>query len=109
MKRILVLLALVAFCATGEIHTVATITGSGAKVALSTNTKTKAAWIQIIADAGNTDPVYFGDSTVASGTGLPIAKGAGYNTPPCGTCVFSLAATYIYISNNDKAYVAFGN
>ncbi len=109
MKRIPILLALLGLYASAEIHTLATITGSGAKVALSTNTKTKASWIQIITDPGNTDPVYFGDSTVASGTGLQIAKGAGYNTPPCSSCVYSLAATYIYVSNNDKAYIAFGN
>ena len=110
MKRILVLLCLLAsFCATGEIITVATITGTGAKVALSTNVKTRAAWIQIIADSGNSAKVFFGDSTVSATNGLPIAAGAGYNTPACSSCIYTPAATYIYISNGDKAYVAFGN
>lgn len=108
MKRLLLLLALLFPCS-GNIHTIATITGTGETVALSTSTTTRAKWIQIITPSTNSAAVYFGDSTVTATTGLPIAAGAGYNTPACESCTYTLSATYVYIANGDKAYVAFGD
>ncbi len=108
MKRLLLLLFLLLPCV-ADVHTIATITGSGATVAISTDTTTRAVWIQVIADSGNGAKIFFGDSTVTATRGLPIAAGAGYNTPTCSTCVYTLASHYAYIANGDKLYVAFGN
>src|SRR5689334_3478682 len=102
MKRLafLILLALVPGAA--NIHTVATFTGTAAKVCISTDTTTRAKWIQVVTPAANSAVVRFGDSTVSATTGLPIAAGAGYNTPACESCIYQLAATCMYIANGDK-------
>lgn len=108
MKRFVLLLALLLPCA-ANVHNLATITGTGATVQISTDITTRATWIQVIAPSSNSAVVYFGDSTVTATRGLPIAAGGGYNTPPCSSCVYTLAAHYAYIANGDKINVAFGN
>lgn len=109
MKRFLVLLLLLALCATANIHTIATITGTGAAVQVSTNVTTKCTWIQVTADSGNSANVFVGDSTVTSSRGQPVTKGNFYVTPTCDHCVYTLAATWVYIGNGDKIYVAYGD
>ena len=109
MKRLTLMLILALAPSAANIHTIATISGSGAKVQISTDSQTRAKWIQVIADSGNSAKVFFGDSTVSATTGLPIAAGAGYNTPACQSCVYTLSATYVYVGSGDKVYVAFGD
>jgi hypothetical protein len=86
----------------------APITGAGATVAISSSAA-RANWIQVIAPSGNASNVMFGDSTTTATTGLPIAPGAGYNTPTCANCVYTPSAHFVYVANGDKAYLAFGN
>jgi hypothetical protein len=86
---------------------VAPITGTGATVQISTS-QARANWIQVIAASGNSAAVMFGDSTTTSTTGLPVAAGGGYSTPTCGQCFYVPASHYVYIANNDKAYIAYG-
>ncbi len=79
-RAVLFCLGVLAFA---NIHTVATISGANAAVAVVPGLTTRAAWIQCVAPTTNTNPVYFGDSTVTSSRGIPIAPGGGYNTPTC--------------------------
>lgn len=109
MKRLLILIAFIVLAASANVHTLATITGAGAAVQISTDTTTRATWIQIITPSSNAAAVMFGDSTTSATRGLAIAAGGGYNTPTCGTCTYTLAATYVYVANGDKVYVAFGD
>ena len=112
MKHLGRLLFAVLLCAgflKPNVHTLATITGTGAAVQISTDTTTQVAWIQVIAPSGNAATVQFGDSTVSATRGFAIAAGGGYNTPVCSTCNYTLAAHYVYIANGDKAYIGFGN
>jgi hypothetical protein len=108
MRKIFLALALLAPILLGNIHTVATITGAGAAVAIVPGAQYRAAYIQCVAPSTNTNNVYFGDSTVTSTSGIPIAPGGGYNTPVTGT-PYSLSATYVYISNSDVANCAWGD
>ena len=116
MKHLGRLLFAVLLCAgflKPNVHTLATITGTGATVQISTDTTTQVAWIQVITPCStafcNSANVMFGDSTVNATTGLPVAPGGGYNTPVCSTCSYTLAAHYVYVANGDKAYIAFGD
>ena len=106
---VLALLALGALPSRSNLHPLADFTGAGAAVQLSTNANIKAKWIQVIADPGNSAAIRFGDATTSATVGLSIAKGAGYNTPTCGNCVYQLTAHYLYIANGDKVYVAWGD
>ena len=106
--RLLFLPVLLAVPAKSNLHTIATITGAGATVQISSLT-VQASFIQIIADSTNSAAVYFGDSTTVNGTGLRIAAGGGYNTPACDRCVYTPASHYVYVALNDKVYVAWGD
>ncbi len=109
-KLLLLLLLLVcAFPAKPTLHPIAEITGTGAAVAISTDSSSRPAWVQVIAPAGNSAVVRFGDSTTSATMGLPIAAGGGYNTPVCSSCVYTLSTLYVYVANGDKADVAWGN
>ncbi len=108
MKRLLVLLIFLLPCQ-ANLHTIATITGAGATVQISTDIQTRAKWVQVIADSTNGAKIYFGDSTVTATRGLPIAAGGGYNTPTCDTCIYTLSTLYAYIGSGDKLYVSFGD
>lgn len=92
-----------------NIHTVATISGTSSAVAIIPGSTARAGWIQCIAPSSNTNPVYFGDSTVSGATGLPIAPGGGYNTPTCPNCIYNPGATFVYVSSGDKASCAWGD
>src|SRR6266702_1977275 len=109
MKRIFFAVLLLLLPVNAGIHTIATITGANAAVAISTDSTARASWVQVIAGSSNSGSVMFGDSTVSSTQGLPIAAGGGYNTPACNTCVYTLNAVYVYVWTGDKAYVACGN
>ena len=108
LLAVLTLLVLVS-AAKPNLHSIAEITGSGATVAISTDGSTRASWIQIIAPSGNSAVVRFGDSTVTSSIGLPVAPGGGYNTPACSACIYTLSQHYVYVANGDKVDVAWGN
>jgi hypothetical protein len=113
MKRLLLLVAGLALTAMvlspNGVHTLPTITGTGAAVALSTEFQSIGAYCQIIADPSNASAVMYGDSTVTATRGLRIAAGGGYNTPTCNTCSCTPGSQYVYVANGDKVYPAFGN
>lgn len=109
MKRF-ALLALALIPAYGAfLASFAEVTGTGAAVALTTNTQTLCSYIQIIAPAANSAVVRFGDSTVSATVGLPIAAGGGYNTPVIPGSKYAMSAQYVYVANNDKVDFACGN
>ena len=110
VKLALLLLILAAF-ADSSVNTLATINGTGAAVALSSNPNIRANWIQVVTDSKtlNTSNVMFGDYTVTSTRGLPIGPGYGYTTPPCASCVYPLSTSYVYVAVGDVAYVTWGN
>lgn len=93
----------------GGIHNVATINGTSSAVAIVAGSPDQAKWIQVIAPSGNSSTVRFGDSTTSATVGLPIVAGAGYNTPPCDSCVYPLSGTFIYVATGDTASVSWGN
>ena len=90
-----------------NVHPLPKITGSSTQVQLST-VAISCKWIQVIAPSGNTNSVFFGDSTTSATVGLPIAPGGGYNTPTCDSCTYVLSGAYVYVSSGDSAYVAYG-
>lgn len=64
------------------VHDLAKITGADTNPHALLSVRTSACWVQLIADPGNTSPVNVGGPTLATGRGLPIAKGAGQLFPP---------------------------
>lgn len=109
LGRLVLSLLLCAGFVRPNINTLATISGTGAAVQISTDTQTRATWIQVYAPVTNVSNVMFGDSQTSATRGLPVTPGNGYNTPTCSTCVYTLGATYVYVASGDKAYIAFGN
>lgn len=119
MKRFLLSIGLlIASIATGAntLVTLTDITGSGAAVQLSTacpsttpscSSTALIDWIQIIAPSGNSAVVRFGDSTVSSSNGLPIAAGGGYTTLYHLGSPYTLGQFYVYIANGDKVSAAY--
>lgn len=105
--RIPILLLVLCVLAQPGINTLADISGSSSPVALGTSSQ-NALWIQCIAPSTNTNAVRFGDSTVSSTRGLPIAPGGGYNTPAMQGRGYSLANTYVYVATGDKLSCAYG-
>ena len=83
------------------------ITGAGSTVQLST-TSTSVRWVQLQADAANTDPVYYGDCTVAAGgaNGFALPKGSGQLLPGNAQGGYDLAQVCVYVSNNDVVWVS---
>jgi hypothetical protein len=106
MKLLALLAIFLVLPALADLHTLADISGSSAAVALASSS-TRVSWIQCIAPSGNMNVARFGDSTVSSSRGFPIAAGGGYNTP-VGPA-YDLAATYVYVVTGDKLSCGFGN
>jgi hypothetical protein len=117
-KLFLLLLLLIASVATGTNTwvTMADITGSAAAVQISTDcpattpscsATTQIDYIQIIADKSNSAVVRFGDSTVSSTVGLPIAAGGGYTTLFHLGSPYTLGNFYVYIASMDVVHVAY--
>lgn len=86
------------------IHT-RTITGSAATVALSTDGKEQAQWLDIFVPAGNSGTVQTGDTSVSSTVGRVIAKGAAFLYPPVHRGGYALTGVFVYVASNDTAII----
>ena len=113
MRKLILALTLAAPLGMANLHPIPWITGSGAAVQICASIPTacaaRAAWIQVITPSTNAATVQFGDSTVSTTAGLPIAAGAGYNTPTCPNCIYTLGSHWVYVANGDKVYLAWGD
>ena len=110
MKTIAILLFL-AILATAQaplvLFTVPDISGTGSAVQLAATGTAR--WCQLVAPAGNTSVVRWGDSAITTSRGSIIAAGAGQFIPPMvgpnpggGSGVFSLSTVYVLVQSGDK-------
>lgn len=70
-------------------------------------------FIQFVAPASNTGTVRVGDSKITTTRGIPLAAGAGYNTPTwcsgsINDCKTYTAAWYFLVQSGDKVSIVLG-
>ena len=105
---ILLFLAIIATAQTPLVlFTVPDISGTGSAVQLAATGTAR--WCQLVAPAGNTYVVRWGDSVITTSRGSIIAAGAGQFIPPMvgpnpggGSGVFSLSTIYVLVQSGDK-------
>ncbi len=73
-------------------------------------TRTPAQWVQVNCKSDNAGIIWFGDSTVAVGRGIPVSPGGGQLFPCIGDSTYiDLAVLYYVAANaNDIFYSAYG-
>lgn len=91
------------------LNSLADITGDGATHALVADFS-KAKWLQITADAGNSaTPVRVGGVNTGATNGLPLPAGASMFLPAVSEFpeFYPLNAIYYHAASNDKIYVIY--
>jgi hypothetical protein len=85
-----------------------TISCSSATVRLSTSS-ISARWVQMVAPAGNSAVVRWGDNTTSTSLGTTIAAGGGQFLPPGQNVGYSLNLIYVYCTSGDTLNVVWGD
>jgi hypothetical protein len=90
-----------------QIYTLADITGTGARVALSA-TSQPCKWFQVTA-VSIASQARMGDINVTSSRGIPILPAGGQFSPPIAAPLdlYDLSNCYIYLANGDSVSVAY--
>lgn len=92
------------------VHNITDITGTGAAVPLVANAvRTPANWVQIVAGAGNSADVRFGDLNTSATSGSRISPGSGQMFPATGNAEsLDLSQCYVFLALNDTVSVIYG-
>ena len=91
------------------LHPLAQVTAPDTAAHPLATTRTPCQWLQINCDSGNAGIIWFGDSTVAVGRGIPVGAGGQFFPPIGDGSWIDLAVLYYVAANaNDVFYGAFG-
>jgi hypothetical protein len=85
-----------------------TLTGAATQATITADTS-KAKWVQLLADSGNSAAINIGGPEVSATAGFPLAAGASQFLPSVSDLFefYQFNKSYYYAANGDKLHVLY--